>query len=180
MRLIKPRFFLPIHGYYFMRWRNARLAQEELGLKSEQTLLSDNGLVVEFGKDSARVTDEQVPAYYVMVDGLGVGDVGEVVLRDRRTLAQEGMLVIITSISKQHGRILKNPDIISRGFIYLKENQELLEEIRKRIRGIIGRMPQHQTLDADYVKTLIRDQIGQFLYTKTKRRPMILPVIIEI
>ncbi len=180
MQLVKPRFFLPIHGYYFMRWRNAKLAQECLKLPPSHTLLADNGLVVEFLKEGARVTDEQLPAYYVMVDGLGVGDVGEVVLRDRRTLAEEGMLVIITSMSKQSGRVLKNPDIISRGFIYLKENQELLEEIRKRIRNILGRMPHHQSLDADYAKTLIRDQIGQYIFSKTKRRPMVLPVIIEI
>lgn len=180
MRLIKPKFFVPIHGYYFMRLRNAKLAEEALGLKPEQTILTDNGVVVELKKDSARITDEDVPAYYVMVDGLGVGDVGEVVLRDRRTLAQEGMLVIITTLSKQTGRILKNPDIISRGFIYLKENQELLDEVRRKIRGIVSRMPGNQTLDADYIKTLIRDQIGQFLYNKTKRRPMVLPVIIEI
>ncbi len=180
MGLVRPRFFMPIHGYYFMRWRNAKLAQETLNLKPQETILTDNGLVVELRPNSVRVTDEQLPAHYVMVDGLGVGDVGEVVLRDRLTLAQEGMVVIITTLSRQNGRILKNPDIISRGFIYLKENQGLLEEIRRHIRGIISRIPRYQTLDADYVKTLIRDQIGQFLYTKTKRRPMILPVIIEI
>ncbi|MEK7464232.1 MAG: ribonuclease J [Patescibacteria group bacterium] len=180
MKLVKPKHFLPIHGYYFMRWRNAKLAQEALGLEPKNTILADNGVVVEFKKDSARLTDEQVPAYYVMVDGLGVGDVGEIVLRDRRTLAQEGMVVIITSLNRETGRILKNPDIISRGFIYLKENQDMLDEIRRKIRGIIGRIPRYQNVDADYVKTLIRDQIGQFLYNKTKRRPMILPVIIEI
>jgi len=180
MKLVKPRFFLPIHGYYFMRWRNAKLAQEVLGLPPERTAIADNGMVVEFRKDSVIVTNEKVPAYYVMVDGLGVGDVGEVVLRDRLTLAQEGMLVIITTLSKQNGRILKNPDIISRGFIYLRENQGILEDIRKRIRGIISRIPRRGELDADYLKTLIRDQIGQFIFTKTKRRPMVLPVIIEI
>lgn len=180
MKLVKPRFFLPIHGYYFMRMRNAKLAQEVIGLKPEETILTDNGRVVEIYKDSVKLTDEQVPAYYVMVDGLGVGDVGEVVLRDRRALAQEGMVVIIATLGKQNGRILKNPDIISRGFIYLKENQQMLDDIRRRIRGIIDRIPSYQPLDADYVKTLIRDQIGQFLYNKTKRRPMILPVIIEI
>ncbi len=180
MKLVKPRFFLPIHGYYFMRWRNAKHAQEVLGLPPERTLLADNGVVAELRKDSVTVTNERVPAYYVMVDGLGVGDVGEVVLRDRLTLAQEGMLVIITTVSRQNGRILKNPDIISRGFIYLKENAGLLDDIRKRIRGIIGRIPRRGELDADYLKTLIRDQIGQFIFTKTKRRPMVLPVIIEI
>ncbi len=180
MKLIHPRFFLPIHGYYFMRQRNTKHAQEVLGLPPERTLLADNGLVVELRKDSARVTDEQVPAYYVMVDGLGVGDVGEVVLRDRLALAQEGMLVIITTVDRASGKVLKNPDIISRGFIYLKENQGLLDEIRRKIRGILGRIPHHQSPDADYVKGLIRDQIGQYLYNKTQRRPMVLPVIIEI
>lgn len=180
MGLVKPKHFLPIHGYYFMRWRNARLAQEALGLKPADTVVADNGLVVEISKQGIRLTGEEVPSYYVMVDGLGVGDVGEVVLRDRLALAQEGMLVIIVTLAKRDGQILKNPDIISRGFIYLKEQQGLLDEIRKRIRGIMGRLPHYQPVDADYVKTLVRDQIGQFIFTKTKRRPMVLPVIIEI
>ncbi len=180
MKLVKPKHFLPIHGYYFMRYRNGKLAEEVLGLPPHNILIADDGVVVEFKKDTARVTDEHVPAFPIMVDGLGVGDVGEVVLRDRLTLAEEGMLVIITTMSREGGKVLKNPDIISRGFIYLKDHQELLEEIRKKIRGIIGRIPHHQGLDADYIKTLIRDQIGQFLYNKTKRRPMILPVVIEV
>src|SRR3989338_5755894 len=180
MRLVKPQYFIPIHGYYFMRWRNAKLAQEAAGLKPENTILADNGCVVEIRKDSVQLTKEEVPSYYVMVDGLGVGDVVEVVLRDRRVLAEEGMVVVIVTLDRRDGRLLKNPDIISRGFIYLKENQDVLDEIRKRIRGIIGRIPRHQQLDADYLKSLLRDQIGQFLYKKTNRRPMVLPVVIEI
>lgn len=180
MKLIQPRFFLPIHGYYFMRWRNAQNAQEALGLKPSETILIDNGQVVLFTKDSAKVTEETVPAFYVMVDGLGVGDVGEVVLRDRRVLSQEGMVVIIATLDRHTGQFLKNPDIISRGFIYLRENKEFVEELRKRIRGIISRIPRRQQLESDYIKSLMRDQIGQFLYNKTKRRPMILPVIIEV
>lgn len=179
MRLTQPRFFMPIHGYYFMRLRNAKHAQEVLELKPEETIMTDNGRIVEFRKDSITVTEEDVPAYYVMVDGLGVGDVGEVVLRDRRALAQEGMVVVIATLDKQTGRFLKNPDIISRGFIYLKENKDLVEELRKRIKNLIARVPRHQ-VDPDYTKSLMRDQIGQFLYNKTKRRPMILPVIIEV
>lgn len=180
MKMVSPRFFLPIHGYYFMRWRNCQNAQEALGLKPEETILIDNGQIVLFTKDSARITDEMIPAYYVMVDGLGVGDVGEVVLRDRRVLAQEGMVVIIATLDRHNGKFLKNPDIISRGFIYLRENKEFVEDLRKRIRNIISRIPRHQQLETDYVKSLIRDQIGQFLYNKTKRRPMVLPVIIEV
>ncbi len=180
MNLVKPRFFLPIHGYYFMRLRNAKLAQEALGLKPEEAVITDNGQVVEFRRDSVRVTDEQVAANYVMVDGLGVGDVEEVVLRDRRALAQEGMLVIIMTLNRSSGRLLKSPDVISRGFIYLRENKEILEEIRKRLRGLVARIPSYQKVEIDYLKTLIRDQIGQFVYNKTKRRPMILPVVIEV
>jgi ribonuclease J len=142
--------------------------------------LMDNGEVAELTKDSFKVTKETVPAYYVMVDGLGVGDVEEVVLRDRRALAAEGMLVIILTVDRDKGRLLKNPDIISRGFIYLKDNQEILDEIRKRIRGFMTRIPNFREVEPDYVKTLLRDQVGQYLYTKTKRRPMILPVVIEI
>jgi len=180
MKLIRPKFFIPIHGYYFMRWRNAQHAQEALGLKQEETILIDNGQVVSFTKDSVKPTDENIPAYYIMVDGLGVGDVGEVVLRDRRVLAQEGMVVVIATLDRHSGKFLKNPDIISRGFIYLKENKEFVEELRKRIRNLISRIPRHQQLETDYIKSLMRDQIGQFLYNKTKRRPMILPVIIEV
>ena len=180
MRMVKPRFFLPIHGQYFRRWRNTQFAQEVIGLKPEETILSDNGVVVELRKDSIKTTKEKLPAYYVMVDGLGVGDVGEIVLRDRRALAEDGMVVIITVLSRQSGKILKNPDIISRGFIYLRENQELLNDIRRKIRNIIQAIPRRQSLDADYLKTIIRNQIGSFLYKKIQRRPMILPVIIEV
>ncbi len=180
MKMVKPKFFLPMHGYYFMRWRNAQNAQEALGLKPEETILIDNGQVVLFTKNSAKITDEMLPAYYVMVDGLGVGDVGEVVLRDRRVLAQEGMVVVIATLDRHNGKFLKNPDIISRGFIYLKENKEFVEELRKRIRNLVSRIPRHQQLETDYIKSLMRDQIGQFLYNKTKRRPMVLPVIIEV
>ena len=179
IELLKPKFLMPVHGYYFMRAANGMTAREA-GVAKENVILMDNGEVAELTKDTFTVTKETVPAFYVMVDGLGVGDVEEYVLRDRRALAQEGMIVIILAIDRDKGKILKNPDIISRGFIYLKENQEMLDEIRKRIRSLMQRLPNYREVDPDYLKTLIRDQIGQFLYTKTKRRPMILPVIIEI
>lgn len=178
-QLTKPKYIVPIHGYYFFRKFAQKLA-EQIGFPGDRVILMDNGTVAEIRKDSFKLTGEEIPAYYVMVDGLGVGDVEEVVLRDRRNLAQEGMIVIIVTIDRRQGKLLKNPDIISRGFIYIKENQEMLEEIRKRIRGIISRLPSDNESDADYVKTLIRDQISQFLYNKTKRRPMVLPVVIEI
>jgi ribonuclease J len=179
IKIMNPKFFVPIHGYFFMRSQNA-LNGVESGVPKENILLPDNGQVVEITKTSAKITDKTIPASYVLVDGLGVGDVGEVVLRDRRLLAQEGMIVIIATVSRRDGRLVKNPDIISRGFIYLKENQKLLEDIRTKTRGIVSRIPRHQPMDGDYLKSLFRDQIGQFVYNKTNRRPMILPVIIEV
>lgn len=179
LQAMRPKFFIPVHGYYFKRAANQENAVE-VGMPRENILLMDNGQVAEFTPDAARITEEQVDAYMVMVDGLGVGDVGEVVLRDRRILSEEGMMVMIITIDRQKGHLLKKPDIISRGFIYLKDNQEIIEEARRRLKHIIEQIPRHQTLDPDYVKSLIRDQIGSFLYTKTKRRPMILPVIIEV
>lgn len=177
--LVKPKFVIPIHGYYFKRKTMYKLA-EGAGMKRNQVILMDNGQVANLSEDKFVVTPEKIPTTYVMVDGLGVGDVEEVVLRDRRSLSQEGMVVIIIAVERKNGRLVKNPDIITRGFIYIKENQEMMDEIRKRLRGILSRMPSYQEVEPDYVKTLIRDQIGQFLYNKTKRRPMILPVVIEI
>ena len=179
MKLIKPRFVVPLHGYYFMRHANAQNAIE-VGIPKENVILMDNGQVAEIYPDKFIVTNQTVPSFYVMVDGLGVGDVEEVVLRDRRNLAQEGMIVLIVTIDKHTGKLLKSPDIISRGFIYLRESQPLLEEIRKKLRGLVARLVGQKEIDADYLKTLIREQISQFLYNKTKRRPMVLPVVIEV
>lgn len=179
MKALKPKYFIPVHGYFFMRATNARLA-EESGIPRQNTLLLDNGQVVEMKPDKATITKDSVPASYVMVDGLGVGDVGEVVLRDRRVLAAEGMVVIIATLDRHTGRLIKNPNIISRGFIYLRENQGVIDEIREKLKSILARIPRQQHIDADYLKNLIRDQIGQFLFNKTKRRPMVLPVLIEV
>ncbi|BCX15929.1 MAG: ribonuclease J [Candidatus Parcubacteria bacterium] len=179
IKIISPKFFIPIHGWYFMRAANAQLAKE-VGVPLENCFLVDNGQVVKIYEKKVVVSQETVPASYVMVDGLGVGDVEEVVVRDRTVLAQEGMMVLIVTLDRRTGRFLKNPDIISRGFIYLRGSKELVEEIRKKLKNLINRIPRFQSVDSDYLKNLIKDQIGQFVYNKTKRRPMILPVIIEV
>jgi len=178
-KLVKPKFVVPVHAYYFMRANTCKLTTM-IGKEKEECKLVDNGMICELTKDGFKITDQKVDTSYVMVDGLGVGDVGEVVIRDRRLLAEEGMVVVIITMDKHNGRILKNPDIISRGFIYLKENQELLEDIRRKIRGLVGRTGAHRDVDSEYVKSLIRDQLGQLLYNKTQRRPMVLPVVIEV
>ncbi len=177
--LIKPKFLVPVHGHYFMRAMNAEHGQS-VGMPKENTKLLENGQVSEITSETFNPTSTYVESYYVMVDGLGVGDVQEVVLRDRLMLSQEGMVVVIAVISRNSGRLLKNPDIISRGFIYLKESREMLDEIRNKLKSILVRLPRQNQPEPDYIKSLIRDQIGQLLYNKTKRRPMILPVLIEV
>jgi ribonuclease J len=179
LSLVKPKFVVPIHGYYYKRKAYKKIAKAS-GMDPKNVIMLDNGQVSVLTKDAFIPTEERVPASYVMVDGLGVGDVEEVVLRDRINLSEEGMVVIIVAMGATYGKLLKNPDILSRGFIYLKEHAAMIEELRKRIRGMFARLPQDQEVDPEYVKTLLRDQIGQFLYTKTKRRPMILPVVILI
>jgi len=179
MKTLKPKYLVPTHAYYHFRTIAGRLAQE-VGIRKEDVRLIDNGDVCLLTKDGFEVSKEKVDTSYVMVDGLGIGDVEEVVLRDRRMLAEDGMIVLIVTMDRRSGRVLKNPDIISRGFIYLRDNQELLKDMRRRIRGIVGRIPKGKTGESDYLKSLFRDQIGQFVYRKTQRRPMILPVVIEV
>ncbi len=179
LKMVKPKFVIPIHGYYFKRSAAAKVAHE-IGMPKENAILMDNGQVANITADSLTVTEERIPSNYVMVDGLGVGDVQEVVLRDRLLLAEEGMIVIIATIDRRTGRMLKTPDIISRGFIYLKENKQLLDDIRMKLKNVLGKIPRNNQPEPDYVKGLIRDQIGQLLYNKTKRRPMVLPVLIEL
>jgi ribonuclease J len=180
-RLLKPRYFMPIHGYYYMRTVNGENAVKG-GVLRENIRLMTNGQVGLLTKDSFIISEETVPAHYVMIDGLGIGNVGEVVMRDRLMLAQEGMMVVIVTIDRKSGRLLKNPDIISRGFVYLRDidSQKLLEEVRQKIKNVISRIPHRQTIDPDYLKAVLRDQLGQLVYTNTFRRPMILPVVIEI
>ena len=178
-KLCKPKYIVPIHGYLFQRSANIH-NMKTVGISKERVILIDNGQISKITPDGFEITKNTVDSFYVMVDGLGVGDVEAVVLRDRRLLAAEGMVVVIATIDRKSGRFLKTPDIISRGFIYLKEHKELLDEIRLKLKSIIGKIPRHEEVDPDYIKSLIRDQIGQFLYNKTKRRPMILPVLIEI
>jgi|SRR3989338_1674190 len=180
IQLIKPHYFMPIEGNHSFLKIHARLASE-LNLKKEQILVADNGQVVVATKDLVTLTDERVPANYVMVDGLGVGDVQEVVLRDRQAMAEDGIFVIITVVDAQTGKVRGSPDIISRGFVYLRESKELIFETRKRIRKTVEDITQEMhPINFQYIKESLRDKIGQFLFQKTERRPMVLPVIIEV
>jgi ribonuclease J len=181
VKMINPKFLIPIHGYYFMLKNNADLA-ESIGMRGENIVPPlRNGSIIEIAKNKIQTLKESAPANYVMVDGLGVNDVKEVVLRDRQMLAQDGIFVVITVINSQTGKVQNSPDIISRGFIYLRESQELLKQTRQLIKKTVeeatGKM---HPINVTYVKDLLRERIGKFLFQKTKRRPMVLPVLIEV
>ncbi len=177
---IRPRYLMPIEGNHSFLKMHAK-AVAETGFDPRRILVADNGQVVECRDGVCKLTDERVPANYVFVDGLGVGDIGEVVLRDREALASDGMFVIIAVVDGQTGKLRGSPDIISRGFVYLRENQSLIREARDKIRDIVEKSASGQeTLNAAYIRDNLRDRIGQYLFTKTQRRPMVLPVVIEV
>ncbi len=183
MRLVKPEYFMPIEANHYMLKAHAELA-EQVGIDRNKIFVADNGQVVEFKKEFnkvvGRLTTEKVPADYVMVDGLGVGDVSEIVLRDRRMMAGDGMIVIIATIDAQTGDIIGNPDIISRGFIYMKENRDLIEKTRMKVKKIVKDRNPLTPADDDFIKNKIRNDMSQFLFKQTKRRPMVLPVLIKV
>ncbi|WKZ28882.1 MAG: RNase J family beta-CASP ribonuclease [Patescibacteria group bacterium] len=179
LRLTKPRFFMPIHGNRFMLEAHADLA-EAVGTPRSNIFVADNGQIVEFDKTGARLTAEFVPSDYVFVDGLGVGDVSEVVLRDRRELAEDGMLVVVCKIDKKTGALVGDPDIISRGFVYQKDPSGLVMRARDFVKKILKDAdPKTPALD-EYLKTKVRNEVGSFLFKETERRPMILPVLIDV
>lgn len=180
IKIMRPKFFLPIHGQYSMLVSHAELARES-GIPEKNIVVAENGQVINLNQKRIFVEKKTIPSNYVMVDGLGIGDVGEVVLRDRHMLARDGMFVIVAVVDKQTGQIRGSPDIISRGFVYLRESKELLAQTRKKVVEIVNRAAgSGGAVNWSYIKDEIRNKIGQFLYTKTQRRPIILPVVIEV
>ncbi len=184
MRLLKPEYMMPIEGNHFMLRAHAELA-EQVGIDPKKIFVADNGQVVEFekaknGKVVGRLSQEKVITDYVMVDGLGVGDVSDIVLRDRRVMAEDGMIVVIATIDSKTGDPIGNPDIISRGFVYMKENRELIEKTRMMVKKMVKEHGPSTKAEDDYIKNKIRNDVGQFLFRKTKRRPMVLPVVIKV
>ena len=181
IELVRPKYLIPVHGNYYMLKIHTEIGQA-LGIPEKNTLLLENGNVVEFNlRGDMKVLKEKIPAYYVMVDGLGVGDIKEVVLRDRQALATDGMFVIICVLDSKSGRLRGEPNVVTRGFVYIKESGKLINEARRRVISIIEKAegPQH-AINVTYIQTAIRERIGELLFLKTERRPMILPVIIEV
>lgn len=177
---IKPDYFLPVYANHYMLVEAKKLALRE-GFRDEQIFVLDNGQVIKFQRGhKPQVLKDKVNTDYVMVDGLGVGDVSEIVLRDRRMMSEDGMIVIIATIDTKTGSIIGNPDIISRGFVHMKENRDLIEKTRLRVKKIVKDKNPMTPADDEYLKNKIRNDIGQFLFQATKRRPMVLPVVIKV
>lgn len=184
LALIKPKYLIPIHGERHKLMLHCRIAQE-MGIVDEaHCLVGDDGQIIEFSKDKGEVTNKRIPASYVMVDGLGVGDVGNIVLRDRKAMAAEGIFVVIVTIDHQTNQMLTSPDIISRGFIYMRENEELVHKARAEVKRIFAKylVKENGSGKADYaiVKQKLRDELSEFLFKETERNPMVIPVVIEV
>ena len=176
--LVKPRFFIPVHGEQRHLKTHAKLARE-MGMDPRHIIISDIGKVIELTAKSAKINGT-VPAGQVFVDGSGVGDVGAVVLRDRQHLAQDGMIVVVVSMSGEDGQVISGPDIITRGFVYVKESEALLEELRQVAVDALNRCQDRNIRDWSTIKGEIKGDLSGYLYKKTKRNPMILPVIMEV
>ncbi|PZD93377.1 ribonuclease J [Paenibacillus sambharensis] len=178
LNLIKPKYFIPIHGEYRMLRQHAQLG-EAVGVERENIFLLDNGDTVEIQGGNAR-KGNKVQAGNVLIDGLGVGDVGNIVLRDRKLLSQDGILVVVVTLSKQDGAIMSGPDIISRGFVYVRESEGLLEEANRIVTSTLNKLMSDNVNEWASLKTNVKDALGRFLYEQTRRRPMILPIIMEV
>ena len=169
-RMVKPKFFMPVHGEFRMLKRHAKLA-EELGMPEQNVFVMQTGQVLELDRNSAKITTT-VPTGNVLVDGLGVGDVGNIVLRDRKHLSEDGLMIVVVTISKEDGKVLAGPDIISRGFVYVRESEDLMDGAKNVIKDVLN--------ECEYLKNNIKENLKEYLYVKTKRNPMILPIIMEV
>lgn len=176
--LVRPKFFIPVHGQFRHLVKHSKLAQE-LGMPKDHIFITENGHVMEFTPEKGSITGK-VTAGIVLVDGLGVGDVGNIVLRDRRQLSQEGILIVVMTMDKESGSVLAGPDIVSRGFVYVRESEQLMDEAKIKVRQTLEKCELNNITEWATIKSSVRDTLGKYLYEKTRRRPMILPIIMEV
>ncbi len=176
--ITKPKYFIPVHGEYRHLIQHAKLG-EKMGVLPENIFILGNGQMLEFSPEGAK-TVSTVPSGRILVDGLGVGDVGNIVLRDRKHLAQDGLIVIVISISSETGELSGSPDVISRGFVYVRESEDLIEEIRSVVVKSLNNSKASGIHDWSTIKLNVKNSLSTFLYSKTKRSPMLLPIIVEV
>jgi ribonuclease J len=177
--LIKPKYFMPVHGEYRHLHQHAVIA-ESIGMKRDNIFILENGQVLNLSRNRINISREEVPAAPVFVDGLGVGDVGNIVLRDRRLLSESGLIIVVASIERSSGEIVSGPDIISRGFVYVRENEDLIESARVAVEHRLDRCRENGVRDWGAMKNAIREELRDFIYMKTRRNPVILPIFMEV
>lgn len=178
LTLLKPKFFIPVHGEYRHLMQHAKLAKE-LGVPEDNTIIGKNGDVIELTTKSISINGS-VSSGNILVDGLGVGDVGNIVLRDRKLLAENGLIIVVLATEKGTGKVLSGPEIVSRGFIYVRENIDLIEESKAVIRKALTKCEETNVREWNNIKMMIKDALSSFIYEKIKRNPMILPIIVEV
>lgn len=178
LNLVRPRFFVPVHGEYRMLVKHARLARD-VGITPDRVMIADNGEVLELTPEKL-TRNGRVQAGQVFVDGLSVGDVGNVVLRDRRHLAQDGILVVVVTVASRTGELLAGPELVSRGFVYVREAEQFMEEARQQARATLLDVLSRDGAEWGAVKSRVRETLGQFIFERLKRRPMILPIVVEV
>ncbi|MBI2782296.1 MAG: ribonuclease J [Chloroflexi bacterium] len=178
LNLVRPKYFIPMHGEFRMQVHHGRLAVDT-GVAPENVFIIENGMPIEFWADGSARRGTAVPAGYVYVDGLSVGDVGEVVLRDRRALANDGMFMIVVTVDKQTGAVLGKPEIITRGFVHGNEEDPIIEEAIRRVMDSVANPGDHIS-EIALLKSQMKDGVSRFLFEKTKRRPMVFPVVVEV
>lgn len=176
--LVRPKYFIPVHGEYRHLIKHANLAKD-LGMPGENIVIAENGSVIELTKTGINIAGK-IPSGKVLVDGLGVGDVGNIVLRDRRQLSQDGIMIVVVTIDRETCHVVSGPDIVSRGFVYVREAEDLMEEAREKVLNALDRCEANGVSEWSMIKSAVRDSLGRFLYERTRRRPMILPIIMEI
>ncbi len=176
--LTKPQYAIPVHGEYRHLKRHAELAQE-MGVNKDNIVIMNNGSVLELSKNRVKVTGHVI-SQGILVDGLGVGDVGNIVLRDRQHLSQNGLIIVVVTLEKHSNLLVAGPDIVSRGFVYVRESENLMEECHDVVEDALNRCLDHNVTDWGKIKTSIKDDLGEFLWKRTKRNPMILPIITEV
>ena len=176
--LTRPKYAIPVHGEYRHLKTHAELAHE-MGIPKENIKILKTGDVLEMSEDTFRVAGS-VPAAGVLVDGLGVGDVGNIVLRDRQHLSENGLIIVALTLEKGSGLVMAGPDIVSRGFVYVRESESLIEDCRVVVEETIAECQSRSVTDWNKLKNAIRDSLGEFLWKRTKRSPMVLPIISEV
>ena len=176
--LVRPKYFIPVHGEYRHLIKHANIAKD-LGMPKENIVIAENGSVIELSKEGINVAGK-IQSGKVLVDGLGVGDVGNIVLRDRRLLSQDGIMIVVVTIDHETYQVVSGPDIVSRGFVYVREAEDLMEEAREKVLSALDRCETNGVTEWSMIKSAIRDSLGRYLYERTRRRPMILPIIMEI